>query len=72
MERLHKMVNGNRVDLTEEEEIALRAEWEKNQIAYSEKRLQKEIEEQAKDMAKKRLCEKLGIEMEELKLIEGN
>lgn len=26
-ERLHRMVNGNRIDLTDEEETAVRAEW---------------------------------------------
>lgn len=46
MERLHRLVDGEKVFLTEEEEIELRQEWDKNEqeklkTLYIEQRLSK-------------------------------
>lgn len=71
MERLHKMVNGVRVDLSEEEEAATRADWEKNRLELNEKRLEKKAKAEEKELAKAALAKKLGIEQSELELLMG-
>jgi len=40
-ERMHKMVNGKKVFLTEEEEKAIKAEWEKNRLENQKKKAEK-------------------------------
>jgi len=72
MAKLHKMVNGQKIDLTEEEEIAIRAEWEQNRIELNEKRMAKKALDEDRLRLKGEVCKKLGITIEELELITGN
>ena len=71
MAKLHKMVNGVKVDLTEEEEAATRAEWDKNRKEINEERLARKAEEEKKQELKASLAKKLDISLEELDLLMG-
>ena len=64
---LHKMVNGVKVDLTPEEEVSVKAEWEANKIKIAKKKEEKE----KRKAEKERVVEKLlaGLEPEERELI---
>jgi hypothetical protein len=51
MDRLHKMVNGDRIELTVEEEAALRAQWEVNAVEMQVKESEQEAEQALMDEA---------------------
>lgn len=69
MERLHKMVNGQKVFLTEEEEKEMRAEWASNEMKAAERKMIQEAEIKKKYELKQKLCSLMGITMEECELM---
>ena len=58
---LHKIVNGVKIDLSPEEETALRAEWEANRIERERKR----IEHEELKLKKEKIVDKLLISLTE-------
>jgi len=71
MSKLHKMVNGNKVLLTEDEELILKAEWEKNRIEHDKRRLKIKADKERKSELKAKLAEMLGATSEEIDLLVG-
>ena len=67
---LHKLVNGVRVDLTEEEEKKVRAEWEENRIKSELKKKERD----ALRLKKEHVIDKIlsGLTEEEKLLIKPN
>ena len=63
------MLNGSRIELTEEEEKAIKSEWESNRV----KREQKIKERQDLKLARERIVDKLlsGLTEDEKLLIKG-
>jgi hypothetical protein len=66
---MHKIVNGERVELSKEEEENLKAEWEKNRL----EQLQQKAKEQEKLAAKQEAIRKIqataGLNNDEIKLL---
>ena len=71
MPKLHKMVNGKRVDLTEKEEEEVRAEWKENTEKSNEERLRKKVLAERKRELKLKLAENLGVDVSEIDLLIG-
>lgn len=69
MKKLHKMVNGKKVDLTEEEEIAIKAEWDANRLKKNAARLKAKADKEKREQLKSKLAEKLEIDVEEVELL---
>ena len=69
MKKLHKMVNGKKVDLTEEEEIAIKAEWDANRLKQNAARLKAKADKEKREQLKSKLAEKLEIDVEEVELL---
>ena len=68
---LHKMVNGKKIDLTEEEEISLRAEWAANAIKANEERMLEKQNLERKQQIIKKLAEASGQSIEDIELLMG-
>lgn len=66
-EPTHKLVNGERIELTEEEKKQILADWEEGRKRLAERRAQYE------EMKKKRqaVLDRLGLTEEEAKLLRG-
>ena len=56
-ERLHRMVNGQKVYLTEEEEIALRAEWAANSLRAAKDKIKGQIQNLENQITPRRIRE---------------
>ena len=61
MERLHKIVNGEKIMLSKSEEKSVREEWEANRIKNEERRKQLQEEKNKLDEQKKSGKEKLKV-----------
>lgn len=68
---LHKLVNGERIDLTPEEEKKVRAEWAANEIKHEQKRIEYEKRQALKKQAKQKLYNIAGLTVEEIEALEG-
>ena len=68
MEKLHKIVNGVRIDLTEEEEIETRAEWARSDARMLE-RIQQRLEQDRFRESVKNKLSLLGLSEEEISMI---
>lgn len=66
---LHKIVNGIRIELTEEEETATIAEWEANRLRVEAKRAELAKKEAVKKEAQEKLCALAGLTEEERLLL---
>lgn len=71
-ERMHKMVNGKRVDLTPEEEEKVKAEWAANRAKSAQKKAEKAAK--IKQVHKKResaraKLKQLGLDDEEIEAL---
>lgn len=62
---MHKIVNGERVDLSPEEEVEMLADWERNRINQQEKLRLAEIKEKIRQSAIAKLQE-MGLSFEEI------
>ena len=61
MERLHKIVNGEKIMLSKSEEKSVREEWEANRIKNEERRKQLQEEKNKLDEQKETGKEKLKV-----------
>ena len=64
-EPTHKIVNGKRIDLTEEEKAEIKADWEKGREKLQLRREAREARKNQRDL----LLERLGITDEEARLL---
>jgi uncharacterized membrane protein YqiK len=64
-EPTHKLVNGKRVDLTEEEKVAIKADWELGRKRQAERAEAKA----ARKLQRDDLLKRLGISDEEARLL---
>lgn len=68
-ERLHKMVDGVKVYLSEEEELEVRARWAAEEARIASKQAAKLAEAEAASVIQNKLRDSLGITDEELQLL---
>ena len=68
---LHRMVNGKKIDLTEEEEVSLRAEWAANAIKANEERMLEKQNLERKQQIIQKLAEASGQTVEDIELLMG-
>lgn len=69
--RLHKIVNGVKVDLTDEEETQIRAEWEANRIEEEKRRQDQKATLERASKLKEKICSALNITEDDLNIILG-
>jgi len=65
----HKIVDGNRVDLTEEECNCIMQEWEENQKILAQKDLERQKQEEIKEDTLSKLANSIGVSVDDLRKI---
>ncbi len=71
MEKLHKMVNGEKIFLSEEEEKRIRAEWVENKAKAEIERQEMKAMQEKKRMLREKFASMMDITMEEFDLMMG-
>lgn len=69
---LHKLVNGEKVNLTPEEEAKTRSEWAENKIKHEEQKVALAEKKAKKAVAMEKIYANAGLTVEEKDLLKGN
>lgn len=69
--KLHKMVNGKKIELSDEEEAKVRAEWAENAVKNEEKRQKRKSALEKQKMLKEKFASLMGCEVSDIDLMMG-